>query len=162
MSAYREAGRVVVMIPDSFTARQEREWVATMVARLDGRRAGRTDEELTERARRLARRHLAGRAWPSAVRWASNQNSRWGSCTPAEGTIRLSTRLRPMPDWVIDYVLLHELAHLLEPDHSPRFWRLLEAYPHTERARGFLEGYSAAAAEAASAPVGALPQAAAD
>ena len=50
-----------------------------------------------------------------------------------------------MPDWVIDYVLLHELAHLVVPSHSPAFWTLLSRYPKTERARGYLEGVSAAA-----------------
>ena len=47
-----------------------------------------------------------------------------------------------MPPWVIDYVLLHELAHLVEQGHGPRFWALLEGYPRTERARGFLEGFA--------------------
>jgi predicted metal-dependent hydrolase len=73
-----------------------------------------------------------------------NQASRWGSCTPADGTIRLSSRLQGMPPWVVDYVLLHELAHLLEPGHGARFWTLLRAYPRTERARGYLEGFAAA------------------
>jgi len=46
------------------------------------------------------------------VRWVDNQRSRWGSCTPADRTIRLSRRLQDMPAWVIDYVLVHELVHL--------------------------------------------------
>ena len=78
------------------------------------------------------------------MRWVTNQNTRWGSCTPSEGSIRLSHRLQGMPEYVVDYVLLHELAHLLVPGHGPRFWRLLEAYPRTERARGYLEGVVAA------------------
>lgn len=49
-----------------------------------------------------------------------------------------------MPGWVVDYVLLHELAHLLQPGHGPQFWQLLEGYPRLERARGYLQGVSAA------------------
>jgi predicted metal-dependent hydrolase len=102
------------------------------------------DDELTARAAQLSDRYFDGRARPATVRWVTNQNSRWGSCTPAEGSIRLSHRLHGMPEYVVDYVLLHELAHLLVPGHGPRFWRLLEAYPRTERARGYLEGVVAA------------------
>ncbi len=74
------------------------------------------------------------------MRWVTNQNTRWGSCTPSEGTIRLSHRLRTMPPWVIDYVLVHELVHLLVPGHGADFWALVARYPRTERAKGFLEG----------------------
>ncbi|GEC07401.1 metal-dependent hydrolase [Streptomyces spinoverrucosus] len=102
------------------------------------------DSELTERAERLSAQYFDGRARPTSVRWVTNQNTRWGSCTPSEGSIRLSHRLQGMPEYVVDYVLLHELAHLLVPGHGPRFWRLLEAYPRTERARGYLEGVVAA------------------
>jgi len=83
-------------------------------------------------------------ATPLSVAWSTRQNGRWGSCTPADGTIRLSNRLQGMPDWVIDYVLVHELAHLLEAGHGPRFWELVGRYPRTERARGYLEGIAAA------------------
>jgi predicted metal-dependent hydrolase len=77
----------------------------------------------------------------------SNQACRWGSCTPADATIRLSDRLRVMPSWVVDYVLVHELAHLLEAGHGPRFARLVDRYPKAERARGYLLGVSAGAVE---------------
>ncbi len=146
VSARREGDRTVVLIPDRMSRAEEERWVAVMLERLaakDGRRRP-GDAELTERAAELSARYLGGEARPASVRWVTNQNSRWGSCTPAEGTIRLSHRLRGMPEYVVDYVLLHELAHLLVPGHGPRFWQLLDAYPRTERARGYLEGVAAA------------------
>ncbi|WP_370375371.1 M48 family metallopeptidase [Isoptericola sp. b515] len=144
MSAFRDGDRTVVAIPARFSQAQEREWVAKMVARLEDkeRRRRPSDDELVERARDLSVKYLDGRARPTSVRWVSNQERRWGSCTVGDGSIRLSTRLQGMPEWVIDYVLLHELAHLLHAGHGPDFWRLLETYPRTERARGFLEGVS--------------------
>ena len=72
-------------------------------------------------------------------------STRWASCTPADGTIRVSERLRDAPGWVVDYVLVHELAHLLEPGHDAAFWAWVRRYPRTERAMGYLEGLSAAA-----------------
>ena len=145
VTAYREHGRTVVLIPAAFTAAEERRWVDQMVAKLQTREERRrrtlaSDEDLMARARELSAEHLAGRAEPASVRWVDNQNRRWGSCTPADRTIRLSGRLRGMPEFVVDYVLVHELAHLLEPSHNDRFWSLVRAYPRTERALGFLEG----------------------
>ncbi|MEW2317844.1 M48 metallopeptidase family protein [Streptomyces bauhiniae] len=149
VSAYREGDRTIVLIPARMSKAEERRWVTAMLDRLAAKEARRTvpggDTELAERAGRLSERYFEGRARPSSVRWVTNQNTRWGSCTPAEGTIRLSHRLRGMPEYVVDYVLCHELAHLLVPGHGPDFWRLLEAYPRTERARGYLEGVAATA-----------------
>lgn len=147
VSAYREDGRTVVLIPAKMTKADERYWVESMLARLTAQEArGRpTDADLQQRARELSHRYLDGRAVPASVRWANNQVNRWGSCTPIDATIRLSTRLRGMPRYVVDYVLLHELAHLIVPDHSAAFWKLLEPYPRTERARGYLDGISSAA-----------------
>ena len=146
VTAYRESGRTIVLIPARFTQAQEREWVARMLERLSAqeRRRRPGDEELLARAGGLSDRYLGGLARPASVTWVNNQNSRWGSCTPADGTIRLSSRLLGMPGWVIDYVLLHELAHLVQPGHGPKFWSLMETFPRTERARGFLEGFAAA------------------
>jgi hypothetical protein len=75
---------------------------------------------------------------PHSVRWVSNQDSLWGSCTIDSGDIRVSDRLAGFPLWVIDYVLIHELAHLAVPRHSKSFWTLVNRYPKAERARGFL------------------------
>jgi len=96
------------------------------------------DAALEQRARELNRQYFGGKLHWQSVRWVSNQNSLHGSCTPSQGTIRLSHRLAAMPVFVRDYVLVHELAHLLEPNHGPRFWRLVNQYPRTERARGYL------------------------
>jgi predicted metal-dependent hydrolase len=153
VSAYRDGERIVVLIPGQFSRAEEREWVDRMLERLAARdqRARRTDTELSTRAKRLAERYLAefpaaGRS--ASVRWVSNQNGRWGSCTPADRTIRISDRIMDMPDWVVDYVLLHELVHLVVPSHSAKFWALVGRYPRAERARGYLEGVSAAAGQA--------------
>ncbi len=142
MSAYREDGRTVVLIPASFSASEEEDWVGRMLTRLEAgeRRRSPDDGALAARAERLSRTYLGGHARPSSVRWVSTMSKRWGSCTPADGTIRLSDRLGDVPDHVLDYVLLHELAHLLVPGHGPGFWRLLGSYPHLDRARGFLDG----------------------
>jgi predicted metal-dependent hydrolase len=147
VAAYREAGKVIVLIPARMSKAEERDWVAKMVKRLGDQDLRRrpSDEKLLRRSAELSRRFLGGRAVASSVRWVVNQNSRWGSCTPADGAVRLSTRLQGMPAWVVDYVLVHELAHLLEVGHTPRFWELVAAYPRTERARGFLEGVGHAA-----------------
>lgn len=150
MTAFRENGRLVVAIPARFTRVQEREWVQRMVARVESaeRRRRPSDERLYTRAAELSRRYLGGQAQPTSVTWSSRQGRRWGSCTVAEGTIRISTRVQGMPGWVLDYVLLHELAHLLCAGHGPQFWALLGGYPHLDRARGFLEGVAHATDQA--------------
>ncbi|MFI0875958.1 M48 metallopeptidase family protein [Streptomyces parvus] len=146
VTAYREGDRTIVLIPARMSQAEERRWVGVMLDKLAAQESKRRlgDTELGERAARLSAQYFDGRARPASVRWVTNQNTRWGSCTPAEGSIRLSHRLQGMPEYVVDYVLLHELAHLLVPGHGPDFWQLLEAYPRTERARGFLEGVVAA------------------
>ena len=153
VTAYREGQTVVVLVPASMSRADERRHVDALVARLLAREARSSaptgDEALVVRARDLGRRYLAPQLGsapvPARVTWVGNQRRRWGSCTPADGTIRLSDRLRPMPVWVRDYVLLHELVHLVDANHTPRFHTLVAAYPDADRARGYLEGYADAA-----------------
>jgi predicted metal-dependent hydrolase len=108
--------------------------ITTLVSRLE-RRVQASAVDLEARAALLARRYRLPR--PTSVTWAE-QRSRWGSCTIATGHIRISTRLAGWPPWVLDYVLVHELAHLEVPDHSRAFHDLVDRYPLAERARGFL------------------------
>lgn len=151
MGIVREAGTLVVLVPDRMTVRQERELIPGFVSRFLAQEAGRRppagDGALTVRARELFTRYLSEPGTPMppiSVSWSSRQRHRWGSCTTANGQIRLSDRLQQMPDWVADYVLIHELTHLLERTHSARFHALVARYPETERAKGFLEGWSTA------------------
>ena len=146
VSAYRDGDKTIVLLPAGLSRTDEEQWVRRMLDRLAAKEQRRrpSDDDLLERARDLVTRYLDEKAFPTSVRWVENQRHRWGSCTPDHGTIRLSTRLRGMPAWVVDYVIMHELVHLLVPSHGPRCWALVERYPRAERARGFLEGFSMA------------------
>jgi predicted metal-dependent hydrolase len=92
--------------------------------------------DVAARARRLAREY--GLPRPRTVRWVDNMRQRWGSCTPEDGSIRISSRLAAYPSWVLDYVLVHEVAHLLVPSHGPAHDALVDRFAFAERARGFL------------------------
>jgi hypothetical protein len=134
-SARLVGGVLLVRLPAELPAGEERD----LVARLAGRVARRQQSEGTDvdaRARVLARR--LDLPSPAGVRWVDNQSTRWGSCTLASSEIRISRRLAEFPRWVLDYVLVHELAHLAVPDHSPAFWALVGRYELSERARGYL------------------------
>ena len=151
VTAYLERDTIVVLIPQRMSKADEQTYVQDMVQKVLAREARATaprgDEALASRARELAATYLAPALdqmpEPTAVSWVTNQQHRWGSCTPSTGVIRLSHRLQPLPVWVVDYVLLHELAHLVEPTHSDRFWNLVGRYPAAEKAKGYLEGYLA-------------------
>jgi predicted metal-dependent hydrolase len=132
----RQVGDVVrVSVPATMSRAEEERWVNEMLRRI-GRRQRSTSPDLHERARTLAGKF--GLATPTSTRWVDNQVYRWGSCTPSDGTIRISSRLAKEPPWVLDYVLVHELAHLHVSGHGQRFWEIVNRYPLAERARGFL------------------------
>jgi predicted metal-dependent hydrolase len=132
----RMVGSVLeIRIPGHSSDNEERELVEHFRARFQRTRAAEA-VDLERRAGELADRY--GLPRPRSIRWVANQDRRWGSCTPADGTIRLSDRMAGFPSWVVDYVIVHELAHLVEPTHGPPFWALVNRYPRTERARGYL------------------------
>src|ERR1700728_4004124 len=129
-TAYWSDGRIVVLLPSHLRGTERREMVDWLVAKVLSRRprAAASDEALFDRARHLGRRFVLG-AEPLSVRWVTNQQKRWASCTAETGEIRLSHRLQGVPEWVLDAVLVHELAHLVYPDHSPRFHGLADRFP---------------------------------
>jgi predicted metal-dependent hydrolase len=133
--AYMSDGKLKVMIPFGLAPDEEARLVESLVARVS-RKVSSTDIDLVQRARHLARTY--GLSEPSTIEWSDRQTTRWGSCTPAEGNIRVSNRLASMPRWVLDSVLIHEMAHLEQPNHGPKFKALVGRYELSERAKGYL------------------------
>lgn len=139
VAARLRSGVLEVLVPASMSRAEQQHWADLMKARIERqlRRRLPTDERLQRRADALNERFFGGR-----LRWNSvgftDTSSLWGSCTFTSGAIRVATRLAKFPDWVLDFVLMHELAHLVQSDHGPAFQEMLNRYPLAERARGYL------------------------
>jgi predicted metal-dependent hydrolase len=148
ITAYRDNEKTVVTVPTRMAKREIDAYVVELVNRLDDRDERLSSQKLLEqRARQLSVKYLdqdlfQTHSVPVTIRWVTNQNSRWGSCTPADGAIRLSHRMQRMPNFVIDSVIFHELIHLLVTDHSAAFYELMQRYPDHEKAKAYLDGYS--------------------
>jgi predicted metal-dependent hydrolase len=97
-----------------------------------------SDDALEQRAQRLNTLYFGGHLRWRSIRFVKNQNTLFGSCTPSLGTVRISERLAKTPDFVLDYIVMHELAHLRVHNHSRAFWDLVNQLPLVERARGYL------------------------
>ena len=141
VEARLESGVLVVRAPAAISDAELSPIIEKLKARVEKkqrRRQFKSDASLQARARELNRRYFDGKLTWGSIRYVTNQNKRFGSCTPSHGTIRISHHVAGMPAWVRDYVIVHELAHLVEPNHSRAFWDLVNRYPKTERARGYL------------------------
>jgi hypothetical protein len=128
-------GVMHLAIPASMTAAEESHWIDVMRRRLE-RQGPASPPDIAKRAAALSRR--LGLPMPRSIRWSDRQKTLWGSCTPRTGAIRLASSVAAFPAWVVDYVIVHELAHLVEPRHDTAFWELVSRYSLSERARGYL------------------------
>ncbi len=140
--AFWEGGRVVVVVPERMS-RAARDGFADQLVDQLLRRSGRrhaSDAGLEERAALLADRYLGG-VRPSSIRWSTRQQRRWGSCSLHSREIRIASRLQTVPEWVLDGVIVHELAHLLEAGHTARFHKIANRYPRQVEAHTYLEGF---------------------
>ncbi len=144
-SAVIKNNRIIIRVPHNLGEHEEKELIQKLRCKLLARQAtveANNQDWLEERAHALNRKYMKGRVQDFSIRFVSNQKRIYGSCSVNKGTIRLSDRLLKVPGWVLDYVIIHELAHLIHPDHSRKFWNLVNAYPLTERARGYLMAIS--------------------
>lgn len=137
ISAQYIDGIFEVTIPAWMSKKEEAEWVTKMAARF-AKANSHSDAELTTRTKQLAKRYRLPQ--PASVQWAGELKTMWGSCAIDVGAIRVNSVLKKTPGWVVDYVLVHELAHLLHAGHGPDFWAVVARYPKSERAIGFLMG----------------------
>ena len=142
-TAYWEGNHIVVVLPAHVRGSQRSELIEWLVKRARSRRPGASasDEMLAQRAAVLADRYLGG-IRPSSIRWVTNQSKRWGSCSSHSEEIRISHRLQVVPDWVLDAILVHELAHLVHPDHSESFYQMANRYPRQDEASIYLDGFA--------------------
>jgi predicted metal-dependent hydrolase len=146
ISAYRQGGRIVISIPARMSKADERAIVPEMIAKIRNQEAARTpgEEDLAARIDSLLTKfapEITER--PVSVTWRS-MRERWGSCTSADLTIRISDRLKLAPDYALDYVLFHEAIHLRHFDHGEAFSEILARFEEAELASAYLDGYEAA------------------
>ena len=141
------SGVLELLVPSWMPQTERQQWAETMRRRLERRmqRSRPTDEGLDERARTLNARHFGGRLRWTSIGYADMAHT-WGSCTFTTGAIRVARRAATLPEWVLDYLLVHELAHLEHSDHGPAFHELVGRYPLTERAKGYLMALDAGVA----------------
>lgn len=145
ISASWEQGRLVVRMPAHLSQEQEAAYLKKLQAKMQHKLADRQQrnrsKDLQERAQNLNSLYFKGQLNYS-IEWSNRQHKRWGSCTPDLKSLRISRILQQFPDYVLDYVIMHELCHLIQKDHSSKFWQLVNRYPLSAKARGFLEGWS--------------------
>lgn len=134
-------GHLYIYLPFGMSAKEEQKWIARMIERNtrweEKKTVRKSDGWLLQRAQELNKKYFGG-SLDFSIRFVTNQNSRFGSCTSVDKTIRISERVKHMPSWVQDYILIHEMTHLIYPDHSTKFWEIVNQYRYTERAKGYL------------------------
>ena len=133
-------GKLWIYLPSGMTETEEKRWIDRMITKSVNRQQKQklnSDGLLLKCAQELNKLYFDGEL-DFDIKYVTNQNSRFGSCTPENMVVRISNRIANMPRWVRDYVIIHELAHLIYPDHSKEFWGKVNQYKYTERAKGYL------------------------
>jgi predicted metal-dependent hydrolase len=134
-------GRLWIYLPAGMNPKEEQKWIDRMIKRNERwgqkKTIRQSDGWLVQRAQELNKKYFNG-TLNFSIRFVTNQNSRYGSCTSLDKSIRISDRVKTMPSWVQDYIIIHELAHLVHPDHSKEFWETVDRYKYAERAKGYL------------------------
>ncbi|NPV62460.1 MAG: M48 family metallopeptidase [Methanotrichaceae archaeon] len=131
-------GKMEVLAPYSIPEAALVDHISHLKERLIKRSLPRDNSGLEARAQHLNHKYFEGKLTWNSITYSTNQKRRRGSCSVYSRTIRISQKMSEMPRWVEDYVIVHELAHLIEPNHGKRFKALVHRYPLAERAIGFL------------------------
>ena len=141
ISAFRQNGKIIISIPARMSKADERAMVPVMIAKIRAQEKGISDSQLAQLAMKLLAEYAPEiTIRPATVSWRE-MNERWGSCTSIDRTIRISNKLKTAPEYVLEFVLFHELIHLYIDGHSEDFYQMLNRYPKCKEAEAFLEGY---------------------
>ncbi|MBU1125886.1 MAG: M48 family metallopeptidase [Candidatus Omnitrophica bacterium] len=95
-------------------------------------------QDLAQVAAGLNAKYFGNQLKINSIEYVTTQNRKFGCCDYTQARIRISHRIGLMPAWVRDYVVVHEMAHLIEPNHSRAFWNIVFRYRLAERAKGYL------------------------
>ncbi|MDD5408681.1 MAG: M48 family metallopeptidase [Candidatus Omnitrophica bacterium] len=96
------------------------------------------ERNLSDLSGRLNKMYFDNKLRIESIEYVTTQNSKFGCCNYSSGRIRISHKIGLMPEWVRRYVVIHEMAHLIEPNHGREFWKIVYRYRLAERARGYL------------------------
>jgi len=96
------------------------------------------EQNLLELASALNAQYFGNKLKLESIEYVTAQNSKFGCCNYRTAKIRISHKIGMMPKWVRKYVIIHEMAHLIQPNHSRAFWDIVSRYKLAERARGYL------------------------
>jgi len=134
-------GHLWIYLPAGMRPKEEQRWIERMMKKnerwVQKKTARESDSWLLQRAQELCKKYF-NRQLDFCITYVTNQHSRFGSCTSLDRSIRISDRVKTMPVWVQDYIIIHELAHLIYPNHSKEFWEIVNQYKYAERAKGYL------------------------
>lgn len=141
VSARLEKDTLVISIPAALSGEKLESVIKDIRAKIERKKLKedlKKNEDLYLVAQRLNKKYFDNRLKINAIEYSTVQTMQFGSCNFRTGHIRISHRLRSMPEWVRDYVIVHEMAHLVKADHSKEFWKIVQRYELAERARGYL------------------------
>jgi len=132
---------LIVRAPEYIPERRLQKVIAGLKARIERKQLKEElnkSENLVQRAKGFNLQYFENKLTINSIEYVTDQNSKFGCCNYRTGCIRISQRISAMPQWVRNYVIIHELAHLVVPDHSKAFWEIVYRYKLAERARGYL------------------------
>ncbi|MDH7507573.1 MAG: M48 family metallopeptidase [Candidatus Thermoplasmatota archaeon] len=132
--------KLVIYLPEGMNKSDEKKWINKMIKWGERRKTQKKlnkNKQLLIRSQKLSKKYFNGKL-DFSIKFVSNQKSRFGSCSIRTKSIRISDKLAKVPQWVLDYVIIHEIAHLIYPNHSNKFWEKVNQYKYAERARGYL------------------------
>ncbi len=141
VSARTEGGVLLVAAPAAINKQYLDRIIESFKDKFERRRAKddlRKGRSLRDVAARINKKYFGNKLNVSSIEYSSRQNKRYGSCDSRTGKIKISSRLKEMPLWVRDYVIVHEMAHLVEPNHGKAFCDIVNRYKLAERAKGYL------------------------